>query len=116
MAKPKGIFVNIKETYGEDRVYPARKLPPKEIPPMTHEVPFKPANPSKKGYNKTISKFPAYKEDPLKAVERKKKVEGETDDGAKWRPTYKRKTAPIQSVTTNFRNLKTEFPSIFRRM
>jgi hypothetical protein len=116
MAKPRDAFVNIKETYGEDRVYPQRKFPPKEVPAMTHEAPFKPANPSKKGYNKTISKFPVYKEDPMKAIERKKKVEGEGDDRANWRHTYKKKTTPIQSVTTNFRNLKTEFPSIFRRM
>lgn len=38
---------------------------------MTHDMPFKPSNPPKKGYNKTIDKFPPYKEDPLKFAERK---------------------------------------------
>ncbi len=95
MAKPRNAFFDIKATYGEDRVYPQRKPVPKEIPPMTHEVPFKPANPSKKGYNKTISKFPAYKEDPLKAVIRKKEAEGDAADRANWRHTYKKKTTPI---------------------
>jgi hypothetical protein len=43
---------------------------------MTHDVPFKPASNPKKGYNKTIDKFPEYKEDPIKQPVRRKKVEG----------------------------------------
>jgi hypothetical protein len=61
----------VKEAYGEDRVYPNRPGEKKRDPLMTHDNPFKPANPSKKGYNKTIDKFPPYMEDPLKAVTRK---------------------------------------------
>lgn len=38
---------------------------------MTHDVPFKPSNPPKKGYNKTLDKFPEYKEDPLRFAARK---------------------------------------------
>lgn len=38
---------------------------------MTHDRAFRPANPSKKGYNKTIEKFPPYKEDPMRFVTRK---------------------------------------------
>lgn len=82
---------------------------------MTHDVAFKPANPAKKGYNKTLNKFPEYKADPMRVAIRKKEVEG-GDDRKDWRTTYKRKSAPCQSVVTNFRNLKTEFPSVFRHM
>jgi hypothetical protein len=49
---------------GEDIEIPQRKAKSPRSPLMTHDVPFKPSNPSKKGYNKTIAKFPEYKEDP----------------------------------------------------
>lgn len=39
---------------------------------MTHEVPFKPSNPPKRGYNKTLDKFPPYVPDPMKVTVRKK--------------------------------------------
>lgn len=81
---------------------------------MSHDFPFKPSNPPKKGYNKTINKFPDYKEDPMKAVQRKHKQEGEDD--RIWRPNYYKKTVPTPSITTNYKNLKTEFPTIFRRL
>ena len=68
--KGRETFGTVKETFGEDRVYPQRKLPDARVPLMTHDAPFKPSNPPKRGYNKTLDKFPAYKEDPLKAVER----------------------------------------------
>ncbi len=80
---------------------------------MTHEYPFKPANPSKKGYNKTIDKFPVYVEDPMRQPVRKAKPEGEERPG--WKPTHKEKTIPSTSVTTNVKNLKVEFPSVFKR-
>lgn len=81
---------------------------------MTHDAPFRPANPSKKGYNKTIDKFPAYKEDPMRVVTRKAKDEKE--DRGLWKPTHNKKTIPTPSVTTQFKNLKSEFPSVFRRL
>jgi hypothetical protein len=60
-----------------------------------------------------LDKFPPYKEDPLKFAERKK----EEDDGkGRWKPTHNKKSMPTPSVTTNFKNLKTEFPSVFRRL
>ena len=86
-------FANDKEAYGEDQEYPARKPAKKHVPLMTHDVPFKPANPSKKGYNKTLNKFPEYKPDPMKVAMRKKEVEGGSDM-KEWRTTHKRKTAP----------------------
>lgn len=33
---------------------------------MEHDRAFRPPNPPKTGYNKTIAKFPEYKADPLK--------------------------------------------------
>lgn len=80
---------------------------------MTHDMPFKPSNPPKKGYNKTLDKFPPYKEDPLKFAERKADADA---DKAKWKPTHNKKGIPTPSITTNFKNLKTEFPSVFRRL
>ena len=111
--KGKETFATIKEAYGEDKEYPARKPAPARDPLMTHDIPFKPSNPPKLGYNKTLDKFPAYIEDPLKFAQRKKEGEGEV---GKWKPTHNTKTVVTPSVTTNFKNLKTEFPSIFRRL
>jgi hypothetical protein len=68
--KGKETFATIKEQFGEDREYTAKKPVAKRSPLMEHETPFKPSNPSKKGYNKTLEKFPEYKEDPLKEVVR----------------------------------------------
>jgi hypothetical protein len=59
-------FATIKEAFGEDRDYPNKKSAPPRQPLMTHDMPFKPSNPPKIGYNKTLDKFPAYIEDPLK--------------------------------------------------
>ena len=39
---------------------------------MSHDAPFKPSHPPKKGYNRTLDKFPEYKEDPMKEIVRKK--------------------------------------------
>jgi hypothetical protein len=80
---------------------------------MSHEAPFKPSNPSKKGYNATLDKFPPYVEDPMKHAVRKKKEEDESK--GKWKPSHSGKTIPTPSVTTHFKNLKSEFPSVFRR-
>ena len=81
---------------------------------MSHDRPFFPPNPSKRGYNKTISRFPEYKPDPLPEVKRGEKKDG--DDEKKWKTSYKKKSVPTPSVTTNYRNLKSEFPSVFRRL
>lgn len=81
---------------------------------MTHEKPFYPSKPPKKGINRTINKFPDYKEDPPKKLTRKIPIEG-VDDGPKFKPTYNERSRPSPSVATNFRNLKASFPSAFRR-
>ena len=113
--KGRETFNSVLNTYGEDRVYPPRPAPKKREPLMTHDFQFYPSSPAKKGYNKTIDKFPVYKEDPLKPVQRKKSVEGE-EQRPSWKATYKKKSVPAPSVVTNLRNLKSEFPSVFKRV
>ena len=72
MIRRRETFSTIKETYGEDRMYPPRKPPQNGKPLITHDAPFKPSSSPKKGYNKTIDKFPPYKEDPLRFAVRNK--------------------------------------------
>lgn len=100
--------------YGENPPVPAREPKAKPAPPMEHDKAFKPSNPPRIGYNKTINKFPEYKEDPPKRLTRKIVVEGE-DEGPKFKSTYKERSRPTPSIATNFRNLKASFPSAFRR-
>lgn len=119
MAKKKDTFNPIKEVFGTDVALPKieeelkGQNPPPHMP--LHDKPFKPSNPPKKGYNKTIDKFPPYKEDPLQAIKRKKPVEGE-EEPPKFKPSHNKKSMPVVPVATNYRNLKSEFPSIFRHM
>ena len=113
MVRHRETFGTIKETFGEDPPVPQRKPPEPRKPLMTHDVPFKPSNPPKKGYNKTLDKFPPYKEDPLRVVLRKKEAE---EDKAKWKPTTRKREVPCTSVVTNYRNLKSEFPTVFKRL
>jgi len=40
-------------------------------PKSVHENPFRPSNPGKQGYNRTINKFPEYKPDPIHIAVRK---------------------------------------------
>ena len=42
---------------------------------MEHDRPFKPSNPPKVGYNKSLSPFPKYKEDPLQFISRRMEEE-----------------------------------------
>lgn len=77
-----------------------------------HDKPFFPARPPKTGYNKTLEKFPEYKENPLKFISRQPVNE---DAPPAWKQTHKHKTRPSPSVQTNLRNLKASFPSVFRR-
>ncbi len=54
-----------------------------------------------------------YIEDPMRPVLRKK---DEAEEKARWRSTHKYKSRPTPSVVTSMRNLKTEFPSVYRRL
>jgi len=113
--RPKGNFSTDLQAYGEDVQIPARKPKPARPPLMTHDHPFKPSHPPKKdAVRKTISAFPPYKEDPPKPVVRKQKAENE-EERPRWRPTHNEKTRPAVSVTTMTKNLRCEFPSVFKR-
>ena len=83
-------------------------------PVYEHDKPFRPSHPARKGYNKTLEKFPTYIEDPFKHVTRKVAIEGE-DDKKKFRPTHNSKSRPTPAIATNMRNLKAMFPSILKR-
>ena len=82
------------------------------MPLTEHDKPFKPANPAKSGRHATIEKFPEYVYDPVKPLERRYEDE---DAPKKFRPTHNSKTRPTPSVTTNLRNLKASFPTMFVR-
>ena len=106
------MFNTYRAVIGEDVPLPARPPPKKSPPPMEHDKPFKPSHPPKVGYNQTLAPFPYYKEDPKKPLTRK--VE-EEDDKKPFRPTHNSKSTPMPSVTTNLRNMKASFPSVFKR-
>ena len=111
-----GNFNSDKAIYGEDIAIPARKVPEKKPASDLHEMAFRPSNPSKKGYNKTIAKFPEYKEDPLKFVKRVKKTEGEDmDEKPRFKMTTNNKSRPTPSVVCNMKNLRSAYPSVFKK-
>ena len=114
MVKKTHLFNTNKNTIGEDIPIPHRAPKPKTAPAVEHDKAFKPSNPPKTGYNKTICPFPYYKEDPKKPITRKAVVEGEIEP-PKFKPTHNSKSRPTPSVATNMRNIKTSFPSIFRK-
>ena len=105
------MFNSTKNVIGEDIEIPQRKPAAKREPCMVHDKPFKPSHPPKRGYNASLDRFPVYIEDPKKPLERRM-VE---DEGPKFKPTHNSKSRPSPSVTTNMRNLKASFPSIFKR-
>ena len=111
-AKQTHLFNSNMAVIGEDREIPHRNPRPKTPPPMEHDKAFKPSNPGKRGYNKSLSPFPKYMEDPYKYVTRKMEEE---DEKKKFKPTHVSKSRPTPSIQTNMRNLKASFPSVFRR-
>lgn len=106
------MFNTFRAVIGEDIEIPQRPPAEKRQPLMEHDKPFKPSHPPKIGYNKTFMKFPEYKEDPKKPIERKM---DEEDGPKKFKPTHNSKSRPTPSITTNMRNLKASFPSVFRK-
>lgn len=98
----------------EDIPIPERPAVKKRAPLIEHDKAFKPSHPPRTGYNKTLAKFPDYQPDPKKPIERKMPVEGE-DDKKAFKPSYNGKSRPTPSVACNMRNIKTAFPSVFRR-
>ena len=79
-----------------------------------HDAAFKPANPAKKGNHCTIDRFPGWKGDPPKQIKRVIK-DPEAEVIPLFKHTTKEFTRPTPSVATNYRNLKSQFPSAFRK-
>lgn len=79
-----------------------------------HDKPFRPSNPPKKGYNKSIARFPNYMENPPKELTRVRPVDGE-EQPPRFKMTTNFLSRPTPSVATNMKNLRTSFPSVFRR-
>jgi len=70
MAKKKHLFNSHKAVLEENPMIPARAPRPKTPPLPEDQKPFKPSNPGKRGYNKSLAPFPAYIADPIKHVTR----------------------------------------------
>ena len=110
-----GTFNDPIQVYMEDVPLPAKeKKAPVELPDLHDGRPFKPSSNMKKGQTATIAKFPEHVADPPpKKVRVKKDDDDEGPPGFKC--TKKFMSRPTPSVATNFRNLKSSFPSAFKR-
>jgi len=98
-------FTKGKETFGRDNRVLMRSVDQaRNTPSKVHEAPFKPSNPAKTGYNKTLNKFPEYKPDPIKFAVFK------GDDPSKKESYKPNNTAfierPTPSISLNKLNLK----------
>lgn len=109
-----GNFNSAKAVFGEDPQIPARAPKSEMKPPMVQELAFKPAKPARSGHSCTFEKFPVYMENPLKFTQRKQVVEGEEHPPA-FKSATLFKSRPTPSVVCNIRNLKSSFPSVFKR-
>lgn len=118
-----GTFNNPKDVYGEDRPMPPKRekvsqsaaaLPDVEPVEPLHDKAFKPSGP-KKSIHPTIGGFPPYQPNPPRELKRKIIVEGEEEERPRFKMTYNQKSLPCKSVATNYRNLKSAFPSAFAR-
>lgn len=116
-AKPtaEGNFNTHRKILEENPLLPHRAPKPRSANIADHDgKAFKPSNPPKAGYNKTLAPFPTYLEDPKKPLTRRMPIEGE-EDKKKFKPTHNAKSRPTPSVATNVRNIKSAFPSLFRK-
>ncbi|CAI2375938.1 unnamed protein product [Moneuplotes crassus] len=70
---------------------------------VKHPQPFRPSNPAKKGYNKTLEQFPSYTEDPGRPAKKESTKHYAAQTG-KWRPTARSKSKPCPSIVENPKN------------
>jgi len=106
-------FSNNKNTFGSAKPLPQQRPKTVATPPQISEYPFKPSNPSKKGYNKTINKFPEYKPDPIKQATRNREVSKKESFKPNNTATLIR---PTPSVSLNRANLKTELSALSAKL
>jgi len=70
---------------------------------VKHPEPFRPSNPAKKGYNKTIETFPSYSEDPgRKAMA--KSIDHFAKHTGHWRYPKKDTSKPCVTINGHLRN------------
>lgn len=109
-------FNKSEKVYGEDVAIPHRPTSVRVPSKAEHERAFRPSMPIRKGQTTcTLERFPDYKENPPKALQKKPKVEGEIEPPPGFRMTHRKKSRPTPSVALNFRNLKASYPTVFRR-
>lgn len=109
-------FATIKQVFGEDVPLPHKQPKPQAEPAVTHDVPFKPSKPPRSGYNCSLTAYPAYMPCPPKEIKRKVKLAESNDEPPAFRPTYKYKSKPCVSITTNLKNIRKSFPSVFKKL
>ena len=105
-------FNTTRKTFGKDnKVLDPAKAKMSQTLPKLHEAPFRPSHPAKIGYNKTISKFPEYKPDPIRMAVRQ--IEDPSKKKEAFRPNstadFER---PTPSISLNKQNLKNEMARI----
>ena len=111
----------MKEVFGKDdktKEEESKIRPPKKeaVKEDIHEgKPFFPGNPGKRGQLGTIKKFPEHIPDPPKIKKYVKPPEDAPEPPPGFKATYKYMTRPSPSIATNYRNLKSSFPSAFSR-
>ena len=91
-------------------------MPPKKIvekPKVVLETAFKPGGIRSKQVIPTFSKYPEYMPSPPTETKRKPK---DDDAPPAFKMTHNTKSTPHTSVACNVRNLKAQFPSVFRSM
>lgn len=98
-SKNKNLFSSNLEVFGSQMQPDARRRS-FNYPGVSHSKPFKPGNPAKQGYNKTLSKFPDYVEEG-EQKKKKKKIQ----INYPWRPnsqgTYARPNPCISIIALN---------------
>jgi len=109
------LFFNDQRTFGLDQPIPVRSKTAAVVKkePL-HEKPFKPSNPPKKGYNKTINAFPEYVHQGPKPRPQTHKKDEAKEEKAKWKMTHNNNISRHDpSIVSNFKNLKAEFNHAF---
>lgn len=111
-----GTFDSYIDAYHYDQPY---GIPREErviqIAKANHEMPFRPSNPSKKGYQSCMTPFPEHIPDPVpEPARRQPKSDGE--EKTPWRPKMPDLVSnPQPTVVCNLRNLRRENPHRFVR-
>jgi hypothetical protein len=105
-------FATFKQQFGKDEKVLGPGKPRAQTPPAKlHEAAFRPANPARQGYNKTINKFPEYKPDPIRMA--KRVIEDPSKKKDPYRPNNTAfNERPTPSISLNRLNLKNEMTRV----